>query len=135
MKNLLLWFLRIPARLFQGLFKMDDKEINTKEKIVIESIEDQFDDLFTPKKPAEDTDAVKKDIASDGPPVKKVQPKPSTRKPLDKKETVNKVTYKTEQPSPNRPTVKSAQLKRTPNKTLIKKITSPAKTERSKTSC
>ena len=111
---------------------MGDKEIDLKEKSVAESIEDQFDDLFTPKKPVADTDAVKKDIASDGPPVKKVQPKPSTRKPLDKKETVNKVTYKTEQPSPNRPSVKSAQLKRTPNKTLIKKITSPAKTERSK---
>lgn len=112
---------------------MDDKEINSNEKSVVESIEDQFDDLFAPKKTNEDTDVAKKASAPDSPPVKKVQSEIPAGKQLNKKKTANKVSVsKKGQPSSNSIPIKSAQKKFTPNKTLIKKVTSTARKEKSK---
>lgn len=103
-----------------------DNKSNSKEKSIIESIEDQFDELFAPKKKDEVADTSEKPVVPNAPPVKKVPAKDTQQKPINKKVTPNKAPVPPKKTTTqNKSTGKATQQKTTHNKTLIeKRITS-----------
>ncbi len=112
---------------------MDDKENNTEENSISDSIEAQFDDLFAPREPDEDADRGIKSSAPDTVPVKKVKQKSPPQLSPEKEETARKVTASNEdQSTPNKSSARRTQQKFTPDKTLIKKPTPSVQNGRSK---
>ena len=112
---------------------MDDKDTNSKEKSVSESIEAQFDDLFAPKKPDAVPDSEKKPSDSDTPPAKKVLKKVTHPKPLNKKVTPPKAPVpKKHSSASGKPSDKEDHQKFKPNKTLFEKKTQPVPEPESK---
>ena len=111
---------------------MDDKDTNSREKVVSDSIEDQFDELFAPGKPAEETDIEKKSPVSDSPHVKEIQQEKPDEKPLDKKEISAKTSPADKEQVSSKPSSGKAGQKFTPNKTLIKKVSPSAQAGRRK---
>lgn len=108
---------------------MDEKDNSSKENSITESIEAQFDDFFAPKKPEEVTDTEIKPPAADSPSVKKVPPKKTPQKPVDKKTAPDKAPVTKDEPSTSdKSTGKKTQQKFKPNKTLIEKKASSVKT-------
>ena len=112
---------------------MAEKNINmdSKEKSISESIEDQFDDLFAPKKPDDVPVTGGKTSVQAIPPVNKFLEKIPPQKPsrvivTEHKSIVNAPVPKKESSAQDTPPAKVAPNKFSPNKTLITKKTQTA---------